>query len=758
MTRPAPAAHPPARLAAFLLAVASVILVVALPAVAGAATRPASKVVRYAGWHARVPAGWPVYRLRRGSHVCVRFDRHAVYLGRPGAQERCPAHAVGRTESILVSPGAASGASADTATARGSASAAGAPTSGAVARVTRPREHVIVTATWHRDPGIVRSALGVRSVIAAGRSYDRRSVAAARAAARSAARADRTRAASPDVTFPSPTTTPSTAGEVDTGLGFDACSAPSVSAMTAWAASPFRAVGVYIGGQNMACAQTNLTAAWAAAQATAGWHLIPIYVGLQAPNNGCGCAAISGASAAAQGAAAATDAVSEAAALGLGQGNPIYYDMENYSRTSTSSAAVLTFLQAWTNGLHLAGYASGVYSSELSGVEDLVAEQGSGYIEPDDLWIANWNGEQSTADDQVPVADWADHQRMHQYRGGHTDDYGGTSIDIDSDYVDAATASPGTGTLTTTIAAAPTVSVAPQADGSIDLAPSWAGESGVNEWRVLAGTSPTALATMLTVPASQHTIVTHNADAYFEVQALNASGQQLGSSGTVATRPHVAMFGESAFVPRRGPGGLPAECFGISGCKVSATIVSGHTRLVQTGLQRVAAGGGILHFPLGPTAHRLVARAGDRGLTVTVTLRTGAGRSARRVMRLVPFSVTGRGPQRVAGTSPVLRIVGETDFVSHGWSGGILTACLQSTPCAATAAVTVAGRPIAIGREQTIGGGEISYLSFRMTAAGHRLLADAPGNQLGAQVTVTIAGGGLTAGATATAQVSLDAF
>jgi hypothetical protein len=34
------------------------------------------------------------------------------------------------------------------------------------------------------------------------------------------------------------------------GLGFDACTAPSRSAMSGWSASPYSAIGVYIGGAN----------------------------------------------------------------------------------------------------------------------------------------------------------------------------------------------------------------------------------------------------------------------------------------------------------------------------------------------------------------------------------------------------------------------------------------------------------------------------------------------------------------------------
>ena len=40
-----------------------------------------------------------------------------------------------------------------------------------------------------------------------------------------------------------------------------------------------------------------------------------------------------------------------------------------------------------------------------------------------------------------PRADWPNHQRLHQYQGGHNATYGGVTINIDSDYVDAGAAS-----------------------------------------------------------------------------------------------------------------------------------------------------------------------------------------------------------------------------------------------------------------------------------------------------------------------------
>lgn len=226
-----------------------------------------------------------------------------------------------------------------------------------------------------------------------------------------------------------------------TGLGFDACTVPSRRSMSAWGASPYRAIGVYIGGVNRGCSQPNLTASWVAEQTAAGWYLIPTYVGLQAPTSSCSsCATLSSGSAALEGASAATDAVNQARIAGIGEGSPIYFDMESYTRTTSASSATLTFLAAWTTRLHALGYDSGVYSSSASGIADLASRIGSPYQQPDDIWIANWNGRVNTADSYLPASAWSDHQRIHQYRGGHDETYGGVTINIDNNYVEGATA------------------------------------------------------------------------------------------------------------------------------------------------------------------------------------------------------------------------------------------------------------------------------------------------------------------------------
>ena len=226
-----------------------------------------------------------------------------------------------------------------------------------------------------------------------------------------------------------------------TGYGFDACTAPSSRSMRAWReSSPFEAVGVYIGGRNRGCTQPNLTATWVGEQVANGWHLIPLYVGLQATTSSCtSCATLNSSFAAVQGEAEAEDAVSDAQAIGIGPGSPIYHDMESYTRTATATGSTMTFLAAWTQRLHELGYASGVYSSSASGIADLAHRWGTSFTSPDDIWSANWNGRADTDDPNLSSEDWPNHQRIHQYRGGHDEVWGGVRINIDSNYVDAMT-------------------------------------------------------------------------------------------------------------------------------------------------------------------------------------------------------------------------------------------------------------------------------------------------------------------------------
>jgi len=229
-------------------------------------------------------------------------------------------------------------------------------------------------------------------------------------------------------------------GSVFTGYAFDACNAPSTDALTAWLESPYRALGIYIGGANRACANVRLSADWAAAAVSTGWSLIPLYVGLQAPCvGGGGLAKISPTIASSQGTAAADDAAGDAAALGLSPGSPVYFDMEGYDKNNPPcTAAVQAFVSSWVDELHAVGYLAGVYGSAASTIRDLQALAAT-TSSPDDIWIGDWNGQESVfGSPYVSDSLWTNHQRLHQYRGGHRETWGGVTIDVDSSYVDAA--------------------------------------------------------------------------------------------------------------------------------------------------------------------------------------------------------------------------------------------------------------------------------------------------------------------------------
>jgi hypothetical protein len=701
-------------------------LIGALGAAAGApavAARGGSRVIRYLGARLVVPAGWPVFDLSRAPATCVRFDRHAVYLGLPSARQLCPPHVAGRTEAILVEP-SGSVAARDLSLSGGALApvVAGAPRA-AGDELVRTIGRVTVVATWAGAPQLIQRALGLSARLVP--AYATLPMHA------SIARSSPTGGGSAGSGAPTPgTPTPSTptAGQVYTGYGFDACSAPSEAELSAWSVSPFRAVGVYIGGANMACTQTNLTSTWVSDEAAAGWHMIPIYVGLQAPGNSCGCAAFTLAQAAGDGTAAALDAVSHAQALGLGTGNPIYLDLEAYTRTSRATQAALDFVGAWTAQLHASGYLSGVYSSDGSGIADLVSQYGTGFAEPDDLWFASWNGQANTTDSTVPSSEWASHQRLHQYRGGHVDDYGGTSLDIDSDYVDALTAGPG---MTT-----PSLSVAPAADGSIALRPAWRGGPAVSSWQLLAGASPNGL-TPAARPASASSsapLVVHSSFRYFAVTALGADGSALATSPPVPTPAHLALAGSSVFVPTAGLGGLPVSCFDSVPCHVATTISIGRRRLVTTGTEYVPVGGGLVFFNLAPSWRRQLFAAPHHRLAVTVTLRDASGLAASHTMNLTGFTTSGRAPSRSTTPSPSVQVVGLTDYVSHGWVGGILTSCAAEVPCHIALTLSSGRTVLARTGSEYLGAHELGYMVFSLTAAAHATLARAAGNQLGVQV------------------------
>ncbi|MCG6497780.1 DUF1906 domain-containing protein [Kitasatospora sp. A2-31] len=226
-----------------------------------------------------------------------------------------------------------------------------------------------------------------------------------------------------------------------TGAGFDACSAPPVEAMSAWrVASPYGAVNIYSSGSQRACAQTRLTPQWVGMVRAMGWRLVPTHVGLQAP-----CAErddkplrIDPARAEEQGAEEAAEAAAALRVLGLGPGSPVYLDMEAYpTGDAVCSRAVVDFTVGWTRALQAAGYRSGFYSSLNSGIADVVAAARAGRTPlPDAIWYARWDGHPTTTGQAGLPDDLWTGRRIHQYRGGADETYGGVTLNVDRDELD----------------------------------------------------------------------------------------------------------------------------------------------------------------------------------------------------------------------------------------------------------------------------------------------------------------------------------
>ena len=356
-----------------------------------ASVSAAFQPVTYRGYTFDVPSSWLVVRLG-SSETCVRFDVSVVYLGNPAADEACPSLLVGTTQALLIQPGPKSSAQSSV--------------ENQVAReitVTAPR--IKVTAKYDTDPSQVQQILSSASL------------------PKAVIRA-------PDPTE-APAAVPALSSSVANyiGLGFDTCAAPSAAYMEAWRSnSPYRAIGVYIGGSDEACAQPNLTKGWLTKQAAAGWHFMPMYVGPQAEFGELG------KHPGHRGQAAARDAVAQAERLGFGAGTPIYYDMEAYPHRETGKA--LRFLTAWTSWLHTFGYKSGIYSSSSAAVTALAHQYTTGrYALPDVMFDALWNGKANTSDSVMRATEWSSHRRVHQFSGNDSQNYRGDWINIDRDYL-----------------------------------------------------------------------------------------------------------------------------------------------------------------------------------------------------------------------------------------------------------------------------------------------------------------------------------
>jgi Domain of unknown function (DUF1906) len=462
------------------------------PANAAEPAGPATQTVTFGGYTVSVPASWPVHDLTKNPRQCVRYDVDAVYLGTPGPDQDCPPNLVGRVDTVTIQAPAAP-AGTNTANNKGPLEAGQkGPAPGTIVQdpdlhelaLAMPDKAPSIGATYGTGPGAAEQMLAsVRQAATKQAGPERagdsirvtRNPVVVQAAGHVAARNPAWPKAEP-ITGPGagwfappstpssppsgskPKPTPKPAGAAPAGnpapapapaapggtlAGFDTCAAPSLPTMKAWRAK-YAATAIYIGGQMMACGQSNLSASWVQQTEAMGYGLMPTFVGLQAPCNSFS-GKIDPKQAASQGTAAANQAVTDAKSYGLGTGTPIYYDMEAYKNTNAGCrTAVLTFLDAWTRQLKAAGYISGVYSSASAAITDLQSNTtiaGHPLAEPQAIWFALWdNGTSMTGAPYMTTAVWPVASRSKQYAGNRTVKVGGISLSIDADWVASAVA------------------------------------------------------------------------------------------------------------------------------------------------------------------------------------------------------------------------------------------------------------------------------------------------------------------------------
>ncbi|MFJ9132080.1 glycoside hydrolase domain-containing protein [Streptomyces sp. NPDC102256] len=224
-----------------------------------------------------------------------------------------------------------------------------------------------------------------------------------------------------------------------TGRAFDACAAPSLSAMKAWHTGFYGAAAVYVGGTNRGCAQPNLTASWVKSVSALGWKLVPLYVGAQPScQTGSSPEKMTASTAASLGAKDGADAAAKAAALGMKAGSPVYLDMESYDVTNKAcNDAVLTYVRAFDKTLHAKTYRTGYYGFTSSSAKAIATASDRTDL-PGNLWYALWDkNNTTTADWPWGSTQFTNHSRAHQYMVNSKETRGAYTITVDRDAWDA---------------------------------------------------------------------------------------------------------------------------------------------------------------------------------------------------------------------------------------------------------------------------------------------------------------------------------
>jgi hypothetical protein len=224
--------------------------------------------------------------------------------------------------------------------------------------------------------------------------------------------------------------------------GFDSCTRPTASQMsTWWANSPYYVYYNYIGGSSYNSNCSAPSGSWidtVTSSASQAWNLVFTWVGPQAPAS---CTSrsfstymsLNTTTAYNQGTSEGASAYNKLVNLGVSTLNaPVAYDIEGYNGGASCRAAVKSLMKGWADQLALApAQKSGSYGSSCSAYIDDFASDGNS---PDFIWGADWgNSKNTTSISCVSDTHWTNHQRHEQWKGGHSETWGGVTLSIDSD-------------------------------------------------------------------------------------------------------------------------------------------------------------------------------------------------------------------------------------------------------------------------------------------------------------------------------------
>jgi hypothetical protein len=220
--------------------------------------------------------------------------------------------------------------------------------------------------------------------------------------------------------------------------GLDTCNAPTHSQMAAfWHQTRWWWWGVYIGGRNRACPNSNLTARWVRRETHRGWGLQPIWVGQQAPCVGqSGLARMSHHRTRAyhQGRRAAKSAFARTRDLNMNPHTPIVFDMEAFDTGNRKCVrAVRAFVRGWSHQLGdrtaaIPGYYGSSCASDVTGMFQVSPR-------PAYVWGANYGSGRRVSRMSCVSRDIWPH-RLKQYAGGSRVSENGVTLNVDRDCAD----------------------------------------------------------------------------------------------------------------------------------------------------------------------------------------------------------------------------------------------------------------------------------------------------------------------------------